>query len=47
MVQVTDPELPEPELDTPQTTQTTQSTDRKSNDGTVHDPESARDAGSW
>ena len=34
-VQVTDPELLEPELDTPQTTQITQSTNKKSNDGLV------------
>ena len=32
LVQVIDPELPEPKLDTPRTTQTTQSIDKKSKD---------------
>ena len=38
-VQVIDPELPEPELDTPQTTQTTQSTDKKEQRWIGHEPE--------
>ena len=46
-VQVTDPELLELELDTPQTTQTTQSSDRKTSDGLFRVRTSARDAGSW